>query len=37
VEPTRAKENRKAKEDLAENNIRGSLGCWEYMGGKLNN
>jgi hypothetical protein len=20
------------KEELAENNMRGSLGCWEYMG-----
>jgi hypothetical protein len=29
VEPTRIKEKRKAKEELAENNTRGSFGCWE--------
>jgi hypothetical protein len=27
----RAKEKRKAKEEFAENNMRGSLGCWEGM------
>jgi hypothetical protein len=32
VEPTRTKEKRKAKEELTENNARGSLGCWEDMG-----
>jgi hypothetical protein len=30
--PTRTKEKRKAKEELSENNTRGSLGCWEEMG-----
>jgi hypothetical protein len=33
VKPTRTKEKRKAKEELAENYMRGSLGCWEGMGG----
>jgi hypothetical protein len=32
VEPTRTKEKRKADEELAENNTRGSPGCWEDMG-----
>jgi hypothetical protein len=32
VESTRIKEKRKPKEELAENNMRGSLGCWEDMG-----
>jgi hypothetical protein len=27
----------KAKEELAENNTRGSLGCWEEHVEKLNN
>jgi hypothetical protein len=31
VEATRTKEKRKAKEELAENNMRRSLGCWEDM------
>jgi hypothetical protein len=30
--PTRIKEKRKAKEELAENNTRGNFGCWEDMG-----
>jgi hypothetical protein len=32
MEPTRTMEKRKAKEVLAENSTRGSLGCWEDMG-----
>jgi hypothetical protein len=32
VEHTRTKEKRKAKEELAENNKKGSLGCWEDTG-----
>jgi hypothetical protein len=32
LEPTRTNEKRKAKEELAENSTRGSLGCWEDMG-----
>jgi hypothetical protein len=32
VEPSRTNEKRKAKEELAENNMRGSLGYWEDMG-----
>jgi hypothetical protein len=37
VELTRAKEKRKAKEELAEKNTRGSLGCWGRHEEKLNN
>jgi hypothetical protein len=32
VEPTRTKEKGKAKEELAENNTRGSLDYWEDIG-----
>jgi hypothetical protein len=32
VEPTRTKEKRKAKEEMAENIMRGSIGSWEDMG-----
>jgi hypothetical protein len=28
---TRTEEKKKAKEELAENNTRGSFGCWEDM------
>jgi hypothetical protein len=31
VEPIRTKEKRKAKEELAENNMRGRLGFWKDM------
>jgi hypothetical protein len=31
VEPTRTKGKLKAKEELAENNTRGSFDCWEDM------
>jgi hypothetical protein len=37
VEHTRTKEKRKAKEELVEDNTRGSLGCLERHGEKLNN
>jgi hypothetical protein len=30
--PQGQRKKRKAKEKLAENNTRGSLGCWEDMG-----
>jgi hypothetical protein len=32
VEPTRVKEMKKDKEESAEDNTKGSLGCWEDMG-----
>jgi hypothetical protein len=32
MEPTRSKEKRKAKEELAENNMKEVIGCWEDMG-----